>query len=142
MRVSNCEKVQRAIMECDEQTAMSTSEIDLHIKSCTVCRQEAEQLRRLDGMFKRHRRREHDVELWPAIQRKISLQPTRSTSWRPFAVLAVLLLTYRALELIAPNPPILLFNLVPIAIVFGLFALIRENPFRINSKLVMEMNDE
>ena len=144
MSASDCEKVQMALMaqDCDEQPAISASEIELHLTSCAVCRQEAEQMRQLDAMLKRQRRREYDVELWPAIQRQISLQPTRSTSWRPFAALALLLITYRAFEMIAPNPPVLLFNLAPLAIMVGLFVLIRENPFRINSELVMEMSDE
>ena len=140
MSVNNCEKVQMARMAHDsnEQAAMSPDEIAAHIATCEDCRQQTEQLRALDLMFERHTRRQYDADLWPAIQRRISSQT--STSWTPFAVVCLLLGAYKMFEMVADNPPALVFNLVPVLLMFALFVVIRENPFRINSELMMEMD--
>lgn len=138
--MNSCEDIQMAIMAQDEdqQGPVSRAEIETHLTTCDSCKQQVEDLRQLDGMLMRQQRREYDVELWPAIQRQLSSQSTNA-GWQPFAVIALLLTTYKVFEMVAANPPVLLFNLVPLVLMFVLFAVIKENPFRINSELVMEM---
>ena len=141
MRVDDCEEVQMAIMaqDCDEHATLSQDEITEHLASCNNCRQQSEQMRAVDLMLQRQNRREYDVDLWPAIQHRISLQPSKSARWQPFAVISLLLLAYKTFEMTAENPPALLFKLVPLILIVVLFVVIRENPFRINSELIMEM---
>ena len=138
--MNNCEDIQMAIMahDDDQQGPISRAEIETHMATCDACKQQVEELRQLDGMLMRQQRRQYDVELWPAIQRQLSPQTTNA-GWQPFAVIALLLTTYKVFEMAAANPPVLLFNLVPLVLMFVLFAVIKENPFRINSELVMEM---
>ena len=141
MNANDCDKIQMSIMaqDCAEEALMSSSEIEMHLATCNSCRQEVEQTRILDLQLQRQKRRQYDVELWPAIQRQISSQSNTNARWQPFAAVALLLVTYKVIEMIAANPPVFLFNLVPLVLMFALFAVIKENPFRINSELSMEM---
>jgi predicted anti-sigma-YlaC factor YlaD len=141
MRVNECEQVQMAIMaqDCSEQPTLSQDEIAAHMDNCNECRQQTEQTRAVDLMLQCQNRREYDVNLWPAIQERISFQSDKGARWQPFAVISLLLLAYKTFEMTAENPPALLFKLVPLILIFGLFVVIRENPFRINSELIMEM---
>lgn len=58
--------------------------------------------------------------------------------WKPFALIGLLLVIYKLLEMLPARDPGMAFKLVPLVTVALLFVLIRENPFRIDIELVME----
>lgn len=140
MSVIDCEQVQMAKMaeSAGEESPISAEQIALHMAACEDCRKQAEQLRDLDQMLTLQVRRDQDADLWPVIQQQIAVQHGPNASWQPFAVVALLLAGYKLFEMFASQGPTLLFSLVPLILMIGLFVLIKENPFRINSELILE----
>ena len=55
-----------------------------------------------------------------------------------FALIGLLLVIYKLLEMLPARDPGMAIKLVPLVIVALLFVLIKENPFRINTELVLE----
>ena len=139
MSLTECEKVQLAMMveSSGEEPAIPAEQLASHLASCEDCLSQAAELSNLDQLFQRQARSEQDVNLWPAIQQQIGEQ-TRSVNWQPFAVVTPLLVSYRLIEMLGEQPLAPVFSLVPLALMLGLFALIKENPFRINTELTME----
>jgi hypothetical protein len=78
------------------------------------------------------------VDLWPAIENRIAKRSNSVIGWRPFALIGLLLVIYKLLEMLPARDLGLAFKLVPLVIVAFLFVLIKENPFRINTELVLE----
>ena len=134
MKEMNCDKVLMAVMaEADDEIFEGDGEeVRLHVERCDTCRQAIEQMRQVDDLLMMAARREHDADLWPAVERRISRSRIGLT---PFAVVAALLVGSKLIELLSEHDPGIAFKLVPLAIVAILFAIIRENPFRINSEL-------
>ena len=69
---------------------------------------------------------------------KTELPNASALGWQPFALIGLLLVIYKLLEMLPARDPGMAFKLVPLVIVALLFVLIRENPFRINTELVLE----
>jgi predicted anti-sigma-YlaC factor YlaD len=140
MNPIDCETVQQAYLsEIDgEAPAMLPEQFASHLADCQDCRTVVGQLRNLDQMLTRQTRRDHDSDLWPAIQQRISPQHTLSGSWQPFALVGLLLVAYKFFEMIREQAPAIVFNLVPLVLMIGLFVLIKENPFRIKTELKLE----
>ncbi|HLA10343.1 MAG TPA: hypothetical protein VJ023_07085 [Pyrinomonadaceae bacterium] len=140
MSMLDCEQVQLANMaeSAGEELPIPAEQVALHMAACENCRKQAEQLRDLDQMLASQVRRNQNVDLWPVIQHQIGVQPEAGASWKPFAAMALLLAGYKLFEMSAAQEPALLFNLVPLILMTGLFVLIKENPFRINSELMLE----
>jgi hypothetical protein len=86
-------------------------------------------------MLASHTLREQHVDLWPAIENRIT---KRVLGWQPFALIGVLLVIIKLLEMLPAHDLGIGIKLVPLVIVALLFVLIKENPFRINTELVME----
>jgi hypothetical protein len=85
-----------------------------------------------------HTLAEQHVDLWPAIENRIAKRSNSVIGWRPFALIGLLLVIYKLLEMLPARDLGLAFKLVPLVIVAFLFVLIKENPFRINTELVLE----
>ena len=135
----DCEEMQLARMAhvAGERSPISSEQVHLHVASCENCRTQIAHLDELEQLLTRQTLREHDADLWPAIQQQIG--PQRSAgSWQPFAIVAALLATFKLFEMAADHAPGLIFNLVPLLLMLVLFVVIKENPFRINSNIALE----
>ena len=137
MKELSCEDVLMAQMATadGEEPAFSKEQLAVHMTGCVNCQNELKQLLALDPVLTSHAVAEQHVDLWPAIENRIA-KPV--LSWRPFAVIGLLLVVYKLLEMLPAHDPGMVFKLVPLVIVVLLFVFIKENPFRINTELVME----
>ena len=131
MKELTCEDVLMAQMDDGD---FSKQQLSTHIASCANCQHELKQLQALDQLLASHTLSEPHVDLWPGIETRIA----KRTSWQPFAVIGLLLVIYKLLEMLPAHDPGMAFKLVPLVIIVLLFVLIRENPFRINTELVLE----
>ena len=136
MKELTCEDVMIAQMAAadGEEPGLSKELLTAHIAACANCQHALEQSQALDHVLAVHTLSEQHVNLWPAIENRIG----KRLGWQPFALIGLLLVVYKLLEIIPARDPGLAFKLVPLAIVVFLFILIRENPFRINTELVLE----
>ena len=140
MNETSCEQVLMAKMaELDgEQTDISTEQVKLHLDSCDNCRAEVRRMQEVDRALQTHIRHEHSADLWTTIGKRIGSDRSRQLGWMPFAVVAMLLVVYKLVEMVPDRDPGLAIKLVPLVIVAVLFAVIRENPFKISSELILE----
>ena len=138
MKELSCEDVLMAHMAAadDEEPAFSKELLAAHMTGCANCQNELKQLQALDRVLARHTLSEPHVDLWPAIENRIAKRSV--LGWQPFALIGLLLIIYKLLEMLPARDPGMAFKLVPLVIVTLLFVLIKENPFRINTELVME----
>ena len=135
MKELSCAEVLMAQMAADEAPGFSKEELAAHVAACADCQHELKQLDALDQVLARQTLSESQVDLWPAIENRIG---KRTLGWKPFALIGLLLVIYKLLELLPAEDPGVAFKLAPLVIVALLFVFIKENPFRINTELVME----
>lgn len=133
MKELSCEDVLRAQMAAadGEEPALSKELVATHVAGCANC----QQLQALDQVLTGHTLREQHVDLWPAIENRIT---KRVVDWQPFVVIGLLLVIIKLLEMLPARDLGVALKLVPLVIVALLFVLIKENPFKINTELVME----
>jgi len=132
MKELSCEDVLMAAANGEE----NDGQLAAHIAGCTNCQYELKQLQALDHLFAGHTFSESSADLWPAIEKGIAKRS--ALSWRPFAVIGLLLIVHKLLEMLPAQDLGMMFKLVPLIIVALLFVFIKENPFRINTELVLE----
>ena len=139
MKEIGCEEVLIAKMaELDgESTAISPDDVEAHFAVCEKCQLEFAGLRRVDQSFELHARREHNADLWSSVEERITA-PTRAASWKPFGAFAVALVVFRIVEMSLENDPGWFFGLVPVVLAALFFLLLRENPFKVNTELMLE----
>jgi hypothetical protein len=137
MKELNCEDVLMAQMATadGEEPEFRKELLAAHVAGCANCQHELEQLRALDQALAGHKLSESHVDLWPAIEKGIT---KRALDWQPFAVIGLLLVINKLLEMLPAHDLGIALKLLPLLIVGLLFVLIKENPFRINTELVME----
>ena len=137
MKEPSCEDVLMAQMAAadGEEPSLSKELLAAHVTGCGNCQNELKQLLALDRVLASQAVAEQHVDLWPGIENRIA-KPV--LGWRPFALIGLLLIIYKLLEMLPARDPGMAFKLVPIVIVILLFVFIKENPFRINTELVME----
>lgn len=141
MNEINCEMVLMTKMaEIDgEETEISSEQMNLHLASCENCHLEIGQMQLADNLLKKQTRRGQNADLWSAIEKQIGAQSTApQLAWKPFALLGVLLIAYKLLEMLPERDFGLAFKLVPLIFVVALFVFLKENPFKINHELVPE----
>jgi predicted anti-sigma-YlaC factor YlaD len=140
MKEINCENVLMAKMaEIDgEETEISSEQINLHLANCENCRPEFEQMQAADNLLRRQTQREQTADLWSAIETRIGARAKSQIGWKPFALLGVLLIAYKLLEMLPEQDFGLAFKLVPLVFIVALFVFLKENPFKINAELVLE----
>ena len=138
MKELRCEDVliSQMAMADGEEPAFSQEQLAAHITACANCQLELTQLQSLDQVLAGHTLSESRVDLWPGIENRIA--KPNGLAWQPFALIGLLLVVYKLLEMLPARDLGLAFKLVPLFIVVLLFILIRENPFRINTELVLE----
>jgi len=140
MKELTCEDVLMSQMAAadGEEPEFSKQQLSTHIADCANCQHELQQFQALDQLLTGHTLSEPRVNLWPAIENRIAKPASTAFSWRPFALIGLLLVIYKLLEMLPARDPGMAFKLVPLVIVVLLFVFIRENPFRINTELVLE----
>lgn len=137
----NCESICMAAMAMADgyQVEVSAEQVDVHLVDCADCRQELGQMHALETLLagqKRQQRREH---IWASIVRRLPDAPRGSSrTWVPFALLGVLLLGYKLVEMIPDRDFGLLFKLAPVVLIVAAFGYLKENPFKINAELRLE----
>src|ERR1043165_433204 len=138
MNELTCEDVLMAQMAAadGEESGFSKQQLSAHCSGCANCQHEQKQLQALDQLLAGPTLSEPRVDLWAVIEKKVARRST--LSWRPFALIGLLLVIYKLLEMLPARDPGMIFKLVPLVIVVLLFVFIKENPFRINTELVME----
>jgi hypothetical protein len=140
MQKLSCEDVLTAQMAAadGEEPGFSKELLAAHVADCANCHHELEQLQALDQVLTMHTLSEPPVDLWPAIENKIAKRAVSVPAWQSFALIGLLLVIYKLLEMLPARDPGMAIKLVPLVIVVLLFVLIKENPFRINTELVLE----
>jgi anti-sigma factor RsiW len=136
-----CEELLLAKMaELDgEWSEFSIEAVDAHLLDCASCRSELEMLLAVNETFDRHMRVEHDANVWPAVQRSLVTQ-RGEVRWRTFAVFALALAAFKIVAMSMENDPGWLIGLVPLVLAATLFAVLKENPFKVNTELLLESN--
>ena len=140
MKELSCEDVLMSQMAAadGEEPQFAKEQLAAHVAVCANCQHELKQLQGLDHLLAGHTLEEQRVDLWPAIENRIAKRSSSVLGWRPFALIGLLLVIYKLLEMLPTRDLGLAFKLVPLVIVVLLFVLIKENPFRINTELVLE----
>jgi len=135
----SCEKVLMAIMAHGdgESAELSTEQIQAHLSACQNCHEEVARTKQLNEILRQVMRAEDSVDLWPAVSRRLG-RPAPRMGLKPYAFVAVLLFAYKLFEMLPEEEPGWAIKLVPLIIFGALLVFVRENPFRINSELVME----
>ena len=137
MNEPSCDEVLMAQMAAADGEApeLSREFLEAHIAGCANCQHELKQMQAIDRMLARQTLSEPAVNVWPAVENRIA---RRAFGWRPFALIGLLLVIYKLLELLPARDPGMAFKLVPLVIIVLLFVFIKENPFRINTELALE----
>ena len=140
MNKINCENALMTIMaELDnEETEISSELAAAHLASCADCRQEFEQIQNTFSLLRKQTRRAQDANLWPAIEIRIDAKTATQTNWQPFLFLGVFLVAYKLLEMLPETDFGFIFKIVPLIFVVALFIFLKENPFKINTELILE----
>ena len=133
----NCEEALLMKMAEFDGEQLRSLEADAHIAGCESCRHEVTAMESLDKLFEAHTAVRPDTTVWPEVREQITGQTSR-VGWAIFAVPALALVAFKIVAMSLENEPGLLFGLVPLAIAAVLFALLRENPFRVNTDLILE----
>ena len=138
----NCENVRIAAMAISdgEQPPLQVHQIETHCVNCADCRAEIEHMRALTGLLNSQMRRRPRANVWPLIERRLNRRSDRSAQLgaRVLLLLGSLLFAYKIVLMIPERDVGLLFRLIPILIVIGVFAYVKENPFKINAELKLE----
>jgi predicted anti-sigma-YlaC factor YlaD len=123
-----------------EAPLLSSEEVNAHLAVCENCRQEIEQLQTMLDLLQMQTRRGQTADLWRLIEKRIESQQRAApqTNWKTFALLGALLVAYKLVEMLSAEEFGFLFKLVPLIFVFGLFGFLKENPFKINTRLTLE----
>lgn len=138
MNETNCENILMAKMaELEgEKTEISAENVNLHFSICENCRNEFAQMQNIGDLFKAQTRHEANPNLWSAIDEQITEK--KSLSAKPFVFLGIFLLVYRLLELLSEGGFSLAIKMIPVIFIIALFVFIKENPFKINTELILE----
>jgi hypothetical protein len=121
-----------------EEIEISAEQKTLHLAECANCRREFEQIQKTDHLLKRQSRTEQEVNLWSAIENRIEAKDSRRIGWRIFLFLIAFLVGWKLMEMLPDKDFGFWFKLVPLIFVVALFGLLKENPFKIHTELVLE----
>ena len=116
-----------------EMPPVSRAAIETHLVTCDGCRRVIEELQELASTWDGQRRRDCYVDLWPAIQDRLG-RPKRH--WLP--MLVVLLVIFKLADLVTDTSLALWVQVVPVLMASASFALLGQNPFRIQTDLALK----
>lgn len=140
MNELSCEDVLMAQMAAadGEESEFLEKQLAEHVDACANCQHELKQLQVLNQVLAGQTLAEPHANLWPAIEKRIAKPAGSFPGWQPFALIGLLLVIHKLLEMLPASDPGIIFKLVPLSIAALLFVLIKENPFRINTELMLE----
>jgi predicted anti-sigma-YlaC factor YlaD len=138
----NCEDIliQKLALIDGETNEAAAAQIDAHLAGCESCRREIEQLENLVTMLNRQQRQAPDTDLWAAVEKRIDAESETilTLQWQPFVLLGIFLVVYKLLEMIPERDFGWALRLVPFVLIAALFVVLKENPFKINTELILE----
>jgi predicted anti-sigma-YlaC factor YlaD len=140
MNKMNCEDIliQKSALLDGEKADLSAEAINVHLETCENCRREIAQMENTVLLLERQERRGINADLWSAIEKRIPAQTTSETNWQPFILLGAFLVVYKLVEMLPERDFGLALKLVPFVLIAVLFGFLKENPFKINTELILE----
>ena len=137
MKELACEEVLMVKMAEADGEGASSPEANLHIESCQSCRKELAAMRGLNEVFREHSLIVADVNVWPQVRESIARRSS-GLSWLAIAVLIAVMAGVKIVSMSMTSDLAFLFGLLPLACAAALFLLLNENPFKVNTKLILE----
>ena len=138
----NCEEVliQKLALLDGEETEFPAGEINAHLAACENCRREIEQAEKTILMLKGQERHLPDADLWSAVEKRIAGKSESgfAVMWQPFVLVGVLLVVYKLLEMLPERDLGWALRIVPFVLIVFLFGFLKENPFKINTEMILE----
>lgn len=140
MKNMNCEEVliQKYALLDGEETEIPADEINAHFEGCENCQKEFEQTKSAMAMLERQERRAPDADLWSAVEKRIAGKSGFAVKWQPFVLVGVLLVVYKLVEMLPERDLGSALKIVPVVLVALLFGFLKENPFKINTEMILE----
>jgi anti-sigma factor RsiW len=117
---------------------LSKEEISEHLESCADCRYELEQQKEVMGLLAEQSRRSSTEDIWPRVSAAIGESTAgRKTNVELYVLglLGLVLFIYKIFEVLPNLTPGAVIKLMPLAVVFIFFALLRQNPFSLSQHL-------
>ncbi len=121
-----------------EKTQFSAEQTESHLNFCENCRNDLAEMQIIGDLFKTQTRSETNPNLWAAIEKRLDAQKPPKVNLKLFVFFGVLLFVCKLLEIFSERDFGLAFKLTPLIFAAVLFALIKENPFKINAELTLE----
>jgi hypothetical protein len=136
--MNNCDRflMARMALADGEESDVPAGDIDRHFSQCAQCRDQAADMRRLAEIFQALPARAENADLWSAVEAGIG--PGREPSWWLLGLPGVFLFIYKLAEWLPHSGWGFAFKVLPLIAVVVLFAVLRENPFSINTSLAAE----
>jgi predicted anti-sigma-YlaC factor YlaD len=141
MKSTNCEEILMAAMAITdgEDMHMPVELVEKHVGECESCRAEIGDLGQLARILMEYQRSDGNADLWPGVAARIrDLKARTRARWQVFAAMGLALVGYKLAELLPASDPGFLLKLAPLVAAAALFVILKENPFRINTKLITE----
>ncbi len=143
MNKLNCEAVRMASSAASDGLpgSLEPAQLEDHLAQCDDCRREVEPLGGLMRLLDSQKRRVSSDQLWRGIEARLAAQTPATEASRDLRLLVptgVVLLAYKLFEQLAVHNTGFQIKLVPLLLVIALFALLKENPFRINAELQLK----
>jgi predicted anti-sigma-YlaC factor YlaD len=137
-----CERIRMAAMAIEDgyTAELPIEKIESHLSACALCQSDIEQMKSLMVLLDRQKRRESQADIWSRIERRIRQTPREAErrDWHILLLAPLLLVGYKVAEFAAGREPAFAFKLVPVLVAIAVFALLRENPFKIKMGLKAE----
>ena len=143
MNTLNCEAVRMASSAAfdGQPGSLEPGQLEDHLAQCGDCRIEVERLGGLMLLLDSQKRRASNDQLWSGIEARLAAQTPAHGASRDLRLLVptgAVLLAYKLYEQLAVRNTGFLIKLVPLLLVFAVFALLKENPFKINAELQLK----
>ncbi len=138
--MNDCEQIlmQKMALLDGERAELSAVEIDAHLAACANCRREIALMEKTGALLTHQRRQIPDADLWTAVRERIDAETAAGVRWQPFALLGVFLVVYKLVEMIPERDFGWALRLAPFVLIAAVFLLLRENPFKVNTELILE----
>jgi anti-sigma factor RsiW len=137
MNQVNCESICLAAMAVadGETPPIPAAEIELHLGQCARCQSEVLQLKQIIDLLNVQCRPVPNESVWNGVAENLKLRNqarTASDRWPWLLLLGLLLAGHRIVVAASDWEPGVWFKLTPIIFAVAVFALLRQNPFKVN----------
>ena len=124
-----------------ETPPLPEQEVSMHLESCADCRLEIDQQKQAMEFLDGRSRRVFAQDVWPEIAAAVQAtkaKPKQPASVLPFVLLCLFLLTHKIIEVLPSVTAGVMIKLAPVAVLVLFFALIKQNPFKIDQNLRLQ----